>query len=158
MRVLFFLALLMTVLIARENPFAPGARESVNAPSQEAPETVDSVEEDESVEMKGEPTAVSESENYDFGVIKFFVSGGVIQVETKDKLKEHLAVKNPTRFVLNFLSDSEFPTRRQILKLAPYHEIRVGSHKGYYSVVIELDSPARYKITPFDNGYTLVLY
>jgi hypothetical protein len=157
MRVLIICLFLLISLQARENPFVPltdgtdkGARPA--APDRGVPAEVGRTA------ASGEEAPAGETETVDFGVIRFFVSGGEIQIETKDRLKQHFAIKHPTRFILNFSSTADFPTRKQTLKLAPFHEIRVGAHKGYYSVVIELDSPARYKMRPADGGYALTLY
>ena len=159
MRVLTILLLLFAALDARENPFAAGAPQTAESAKPTVPDMAAGAAEERSTAgaVEESPTG-GESENIDFGAIRFFISGGEVQIETKDRLKQHFAIKNPTRIILNFASDTGFPTRRQAMHLSPFHEIRVGAHKGYYSVVIELDSPARYKMTPTETGYTLMLY
>ena len=158
MRVVTILLLFLSVLGARENPFVPGATDTANTARPAVPDMPVGPEEAKEQLSTEEPVSGTESENVDFGLIRFSVSGGEIRIETKDRLKEHFAIKKPTRLILNFASSADFPTRRQTLHSAPFREIRVGVHKGYYSVVIELDSPARYKMTPTDSGYTLTLY
>jgi len=159
MRVLTIFLLLLALLEARENPFTPGAPETAN-PARPAVPDMPAGPDGAKAQAAAEEEAAgsSESENVDFGVIRFFVSGGEVQIETKNRLKQHFAIKNPTRFILNFASNADFPTRKQVLHLAPFREIRVGAHEGHYSVVIELDSPVRYKITPREGGYSLMLY
>ena len=158
MRILAIFLLMLAALGARENPFVPGAPDAAGAARPAVPDMPAASEEMAPSAAQEEPVIASESESVDFGVIRFYVSGGEVQIETKDRLKQHFAIKNPTRLILNFASDTDFPTRKQALVIAPFREIRVGAHKGYYSVVIELDTPVRYKVKTAENGYTLMLY
>ena len=158
MRGIILFLLLLTLLGARENPFVPGSAAD-DAPPPLSPGTIVAVD-DPDQEAPGPDVTVTEApyETVDFGNIRFVMGEKEIRVETKDRIKQHFTVKNPTRIILNFTGGGDFPTRRQALKLPPYREIRVGAHEGYYSAVIELDGAARYRFAPSKEGYTLTFY
>lgn len=159
MRVWIVLAMFVTLLGARENPFIPAVTQQDRGQDiRESP--LPSADEGASKPSPGPDVVNVESpaEKVDFKTIRFDVRSDRIGIVTKDRLKKDFMVKLPTRIILNFASNGTFPTRRQAVSTAPFKEIRMGAHKGYYSVVIELKSMADYKIIPTSDGYSLVLH
>jgi len=159
MRIPILLFVLMTLMYARENPFLPGPPPQTPA-AITAPETETALPEPEETQPIPGPDESSDepvAEIVDFKMIRFDLTEKEVRIQTKDKLKKHFAVKNPTRIILNFVSSKGFQTQRKSVSTAPFREIRVGFHEGYYSVVIEVDGSAGYRIVPTENGYTLTL-
>jgi hypothetical protein len=158
MRVWIVLAVFVTFLGARENPFIPAVTQDADA--QQVQTTTLSPADERAAEPSPGPDVVNVErpvEKIDFKTIRFDVRSDRISIVTKDKLKKHFMVKAPTRIILNFNSSGNFPTQRQTVGTAGVKEIRMGAHKGYYSVVIELEKMSDYKIVPAPDGYTLIL-
>ena len=134
MRSLTLLFLFAVLLSARENPFVPIGSE-----------------------VQKHTEAQTDAQVVNFQYIRFLFSEGRLRIETKDRLKKHYAIHNPTRIILDFEGKSDFPSRQRRVDPAPFHEIRMGGHEGYYRTVIELDTPSDYGIEPFEYGYILTL-
>jgi hypothetical protein len=153
-----------SLLTARDNPFAP-------VPSVPVPETAAAVSETQIVsesEVKvpvknddtssaSEQKAQNGSEIVNFQQVRFVLSAKEVRIESKDKIIKHFAIKKPTRIILDFAGNADFPTRKQGISLSPFKEIRLGTHEKYYRAVIELKRPAEYTIKPFKYGYILTL-
>ncbi len=162
-RFTILLLLIFSFLQARENPFVPAA-----VPTEEA--GISDVQTPVANGMKPESHALKRSEKsakakmsgakpevVNFQHIRFLVQSDGIKIETKDKLIKDFAIANPTRFILDFKSEADFPTRSRSLNSAPFKALRMGVHKGFYRVVIELDGKSGYTITPYKYGYLLTL-
>ena len=82
-----------------------------------------------------------------FGFIRFEKQGSDLRVISDDEMQRHFLLINPHRIVIDFKRDASFATKHfDIKKSAPFNNIHIGNHDGYYRVVIELDGQYRYKL------------
>ena len=90
--------------------------------------------------------------------IKFYADAKELKVLTKDKLLRNFLLVKPHRIVCDFARQTDI---RSYVKHLPkpylFKEIRVGTHKGYYRVVIELDGYYQYKVEKTAVGYLFTL-
>lgn len=89
--------------------------------------------------------------------IKFKIEKNKILLETKDKLLRKFLLVNPHRIVCDFSRDTDIRSYIKKISHEDVTEIRVGTHKGYYRVVIELDGSYRYTYTKHHSGYLFTL-
>ena len=88
---------------------------------------------------------------------KFYIKGRTFKIETTDKLLRNFMLAEPHRIVLDFQKDA---TLKAFIKNNPnsmFKKIRVGNHKGYYRVVLELDGAYKYKLKHTSNGLEIDL-
>ncbi len=77
---------------------------------------------------------------------------------TQDEIIGNFVVGNPSKIILDFKRQVNFKTKNQRLKLGtPFKRLDLGSHKGYYRLVIYLDGKYNYKIQKDESGYVLNL-
>lgn len=76
---------------------------------------------------------------------------------TKDRLIRHFMLPSPHRIVLDFKGSSKVLGRKYTNFTAPFTEIRMGNHDGYYRVVIELDGQYEYKKKEDKHGIILTV-
>jgi len=90
--------------------------------------------------------------------ISFYQDKKHLKIITKDKLLRSFLLVKPHRIVCDFQKNINL---RSYTKTAPkgslFTKIRIGSHKGYYRVVIELDGFYRYKVKKLTNAYLFSL-
>jgi hypothetical protein len=163
------LALLALPLIARENPFIPVEMPEEN-PSVASSEKIRSAKPDTQKKavsvQKTSATAMSKTDGpseerpsqvANFQNIRLVFSEGEVRIETKDALLKDFTIPKPPCIVLDFKSDADFPTRKRELSVAPFREVRMGIHKGFYRVALETEAPVEYTMKPFRYGYILTL-
>ena len=81
-----------------------------------------------------------------------------IKLIVQDEIIGHFSVGNPSKIVLDFARQTSFKSISQRLKLGtPFKRLDLGSHKGYYRLVIYLDGKYNYKISKDDSGYVVNL-
>lgn len=94
-----------------------------------------------------------------FSEAAFYQSDKTLKVVTKDPLLRDFMLVEPHRIVLDFKRDADFLTKVKVIKEgAPFTTIRLGNHRGYYRVVIELDGQYRYEIDKRDGAVFLHCY
>ena len=156
MRFFWMTALLLTALQGRENPFVP-----VETAGAKVRHTTAAVPGSSARSVPQERTAVksteAKAEIASFQGIRFLVRSDGMKIETEDKLIKHFSIMKPTRFILDFKSDADFPTRSRALHRPPFKALRMGVHKGFYRVVLELEGSHDYSIKPYRYGYILLL-
>ena len=89
--------------------------------------------------------------------LKLYSSGKKLKLITNDKIKRDFLLVNPHRIVIDFKKDTDI---KSYIKKSPkniFREVRIGNHKGYYRVVIELDGHYRYSSQKISNGYLIEL-
>ena len=163
------------VLEARENPFFPVESKPENIQQKTVEPVVVTLEVNEEAVIKiPEPTAslkklntslpivekavvIDVSETVNFQYIRIIVSENNIRIETKDKLKKAFVAKNPKVIILNFYHDVDFATKKRKFDIAPFHEVRLGAHKSYYSFVVELTEAHEYNVEKVQYGYELTI-
>jgi len=90
--------------------------------------------------------------------IRFYAKNKALKIVTKDTMLRNFLLVKPHRIVCDFKRDTSIRSLEKILKKVRYFQrIRVGTHDGYYRVVIELDGYYRYKVTKIAKGYLLYL-
>lgn len=89
---------------------------------------------------------------------KFYAAGHKFKLETKDeKLRDFLLV-DPHKIVVDMKRDASLKTKTIKNQNTIFHKVRVGNHKGYYRVVIELDGTYRYSVNEYEGGYIFEVY
>lgn len=90
--------------------------------------------------------------------ISFYESGKKLKIVTKDKMLRSFLLVKPHRIVCDFKRQTDFGLYSKKLS-APsrFKKIRLGTHKGYYRVVIELDGYYRYKLKKRASSYIYTL-
>jgi len=77
---------------------------------------------------------------------------------TKDKMLRNFLLTKPHRIVCDFKRDINIRSyEKNIDTKSIIKKIKLGNHKGYYRVVIELDGLYRYKKAHIKNGYSFTL-
>lgn len=107
-----------------------------------------------SSDASSEPTL--ETLSYKFVSIDFFKSR--IDIKTQDSLINRFMMVEPHRIVLDFKRDANFLSYKKTLNNAPFQEVRIGNHDGYYRVVITLDGRYRFHKEQTASGYSLSIY
>ena len=98
----------------------------------------------------------------DNGKLEEFISFASYKNKMKlivqDEIIGNFVVGNPSKIILDFKKQTSFKTKTQRLKLGtPFKRLDLGSHKGYYRLVIYLDGKYNYKIDKDDSGYVISL-
>jgi len=96
---------------------------------------------------------VSETVNFEY--IRIIVSENKIRIETKDKLKKAFIAEDPKVIILDFYHKVSFATKKRQFDIVPFHEVRIGAHKNYYSFVVELTEAHEYNVEKVPYGYEL---
>jgi hypothetical protein len=89
---------------------------------------------------------------------KFYEKKKSFKILTSDKLIRNFLLADPHRIVIDFQKDA---TLKSFIKKNPksiFKTIRVGNHKGYYRVVLELDGAYRYQMNIENDGYSFKLF
>lgn len=89
--------------------------------------------------------------------IKFKIYKNEIFLETKDKMLRNFLLVNPHRIVCDFKRETSIRSYTKKIKNEDVTQIKVGTHKGYYRVVIELDGSYRYNKVSNNEGYLFTL-
>ena len=106
--------------------------------------------------MANEDQAFKKIADYQF--ISFAVSGKKLKIMTQDKKIRSFMLLDPYRIVLDFRRDADFRSYQKKFKRSIYKNIRIGNHKGYYRVVIELDGQYKYDLKKDGGSYILDCY
>jgi len=90
--------------------------------------------------------------------ISFYENGKKLKILTKDKMLRSFLLVKPHRIVCDFKRQTDFGVyMKKVASSSLFKKIRLGTHKGYYRVVIELDGYYRYKIKKTASGYIYTL-
>jgi len=91
--------------------------------------------------------------------ISFYIKGKKMQIVTKDRLLRSFLLVKPHRIVCDFKRDVNLKSFVKKAKYADgFQEIKIGTHSGYYRVVIVLDGFYKYTMKKRDKGYFISLY
>lgn len=85
----------------------------------------------------------------------FLIDKKILKVVTQDKLLRNFLLAQPHRIVMDFQRESSMRSYFKDIKGSVYTKVRIGNHKDYYRVVIELDGYYRYKLQKMDSGYII---
>jgi len=90
--------------------------------------------------------------------ISLYEADKKMKILTKDKMIRNFLLVKPHRIVCDFKRDIDIRSyEKNEIKDSLFTKIRVGNHKGYYRVVIELDGYYRYSIKSLKNSYIITL-
>lgn len=90
--------------------------------------------------------------------ISFYADGKFLQIRTSDPMERDFLLVKPHRIVCDFQGDREIGSFIKRVKNAKlFKKIRIGTHSGYYRVVIELDGYYQYKLKKIKGGYLFEL-
>jgi hypothetical protein len=111
---------------------------------------------------KGKKEGVKKSVRYkkllSLRFISFYQSGKNLKIVTKDKLLRSFLLVRPHRIVCDFKRDINMKSfYKSFGQKAIFRSFKIGTHDGYYRVVIELDGYYQYKIGKKRGGYYLQL-
>ena len=90
--------------------------------------------------------------------ISFYADGKKLKVVTEDKMLRNFLLVKPHRIVCDFQRDTDFGSFvKRVSAPSLFKKIRIGTHSGYYRVVIELDGYYQYKVKKSSSGYIFTL-
>jgi len=90
--------------------------------------------------------------------IKFLESDRELKIVTKDTMLRDFILVKPHRIVCDFKRDTEFGSYfKEAPESSKFTKLRIGTHKGYYRVVIELDGYYSYTIKKLNGSYLITL-
>ncbi len=89
--------------------------------------------------------------------LSLFSSEKSLKLITSDKIIKDFLLANPQRIVIDFKRDTDIKSYAIKNPEDVFKKIRIGSHKGYYRVVVELKGRHRYKIEKISDGYLIEL-
>jgi len=109
-----------------------------------------------------EPKSTKKSSKYikiaGLKFIKLYKNKKTLKIETKDKLIRNFLLTKPQRIVCDFQRDISIRSYEKIISAKGIvTKVKLGNHKGYYRVVIELDGYYRYKLKKSEGTYTFYL-
>jgi hypothetical protein len=90
--------------------------------------------------------------------IKFYKKGSELIIDTNDKMIRDFSLTKPYRMVLDFKRDVNLKSKTKSLSGKIFKKISVGTHDGYYRVVVLLDGQYKYEKNKTSNGYSVRLY
>jgi len=90
--------------------------------------------------------------------IGFYQAKRDLKIVTKDKLLRDFLLVRPQRIVLDFKRDIDIRSYANSGKKRKwFKDIKIGTHDGYYRVVIELDGYYKYRYKKIKEGYIFTL-
>jgi hypothetical protein len=90
--------------------------------------------------------------------IQFYADGKKLKIVTKDTMLRNFLLVKPHRIVCDFKRQTDFGSYvKKGAKGSIFKEVRVGTHNGYYRVVIELDGYYQYELTRAKSAYIFTL-
>ncbi|MDD2653215.1 MAG: AMIN domain-containing protein [Sulfurimonas sp.] len=89
--------------------------------------------------------------------VKFSAAGKSLKLTAKNEAIRNFLIANPHRIVVDFKSDTEVSNfvKEDFDKV--FQKIRIGSHEGYYRIVVELDGFYKYEFKKVADGYLIEL-
>ena len=90
--------------------------------------------------------------------ITFEVAKNMIILQTKDLMLRSFLLVRPHRIVCDFKRDIDMRSFEKRVEKNNLVKVRVGAHRGYYRVVLELDGSYKYKLKKTNDKYVYNLY
>lgn len=113
------------------------------------------------IQKKEKTVASKKSESFtkiaEIKYANFHVSNKNMKILTKDKLLRNFLLVQPHRIVMDFQKENSMKSYLKKIKDSVFTKIRIGNHKGYYRVVVELDGYYRYSMKKIPEGYLITL-
>ena len=83
--------------------------------------------------------------------------GKSLKLATSDEALRDFLLLNPHRIVIDFKKETDIKSYIKTIPQNVFKEVRIGNHKGYYRVVVELDGYYRYTLKKIPGGYLVEL-
>jgi len=90
--------------------------------------------------------------------ISFDANAKTLKVSTKDAMLRDFLLVKPHRIVFDLKRDIDIRSYSKKFSQSIFTKIRIGNHKGYYRVVVELDGYYSYKLHHTNGQYTFELH
>lgn len=90
--------------------------------------------------------------------ISFFSKEKTLKIVTQDKKIRNFMLVDPYRLVIDFKQNYDFRSFEKNIKNSIFKTIRIGNHKGYYRVVVELDGQYKCDFKKDTDSYLLNCY
>jgi len=91
--------------------------------------------------------------------ITLYANAKRLKIVTKDKLLRNFLLVQPNRIVCDFKRDVDIKGYSKNLRKTPFFKkIRIGTHEGYYRVVVRLDGYYQYTMQEKPYGYLFNLH
>ena len=105
-----------------------------------------------------EPKKLKKSQKYTrvagLKFIQLYENKSTLKIKTNDKLMRHFLLTKPHRIVCDFKRDISIRSyEKEISSNGVVTKVKLGNHKGYYRVVMELDGYYRYKLKVSKGTY-----
>jgi len=101
----------------------------------------------------GEPKKIKYKKIVGLKFISLYESKNRLKIVTKDKMLRNFLLTKPHRIVCDFKRDISIRSYEKSIKNSIVKRVKLGNHKAYYRVVIELDGYYRYKLKKDVKGY-----
>ena len=85
--------------------------------------------------------------------ISLYESKNRLKIVTRDRMIRNFLLTKPHRIVCDFKRDINIRSYEKSIQNSIVTRVKLGNHKGYYRVVIELDGYYRYKVKEDAKGY-----
>jgi len=89
--------------------------------------------------------------------IQFYAEDKKLKVITKDTMIRNFILVKPHRIVCDFKRQTDIRSYAEKMPIRYFKNIKVGTHKGYYRVVIALDGSYEYRLEKIKNGFVFTL-
>ena len=88
--------------------------------------------------------------------LRIIHEGMQLYIHTRDTMLRNFHLIDPFKLVFDFETDESFYSQKEAMT-QPAKELSVGSHRGYYRVVFELDAVYRYEVSKTERGVKIEL-
>ncbi len=89
--------------------------------------------------------------------VTLLAMGKNLKVVTSDEMIRNFLISDPHRIVMDFKKEIDIKNYTKKDPQIIFKEVRIGSHDGYYRVVVELDGHYRYDFKKVSDGYEIEL-
>lgn len=89
--------------------------------------------------------------------VTLLASNKTLKIVTQDEIIRNFLISDPHRIVMDFKKEIDIKNYTKQDPQIIFKEVRIGSHKDYYRVVVELDGHYRYDFKKVSNGYEIEL-
>lgn len=89
--------------------------------------------------------------------VTLLASNKTLKILTQDEIIRNFLISDPHRIVMDFKKEIDIKNYTKKDPQIIFKEVRIGSHEGYYRVVVELDGHYRYDFKKVSSGYEIEL-
>ena len=93
------------------------------------------------------PKKIDTKQLFSMKFLKITTRGKSIYLHTKDKMLRNFMLTDPQRIVCDIKRDIDIRSVTKKINKSIVKKIRIGNHKGYYRIVMELDGYYKYRVS-----------